>query len=64
MSHFQEASPDVYDWQLRMWANVTPPGGLNQPHAHPGNLCAAVRYLDMGDEVESDEDVGGAFNVE
>ena len=64
MSHFQEASPDVYDWQLRMWANVTPPGGLNQPHAHPGNLWAAVRYLDMGDEVESDEDVGGAFYVE
>jgi uncharacterized protein (TIGR02466 family) len=37
---------------------------LNQPHAHPDNLWAAVRYLDMGDEVESDEDVGGAFYVE
>lgn len=64
LSHFQEASPDVYDWQLRMWANVTPRGGLNQPHAHPGNLWAAVLYLDMGDELESDEDVGGAFYVE
>ena len=37
---------------------------MNQPHAHPGNLWAAVRYLDMGDELESDEDVGGAFYVE
>jgi len=64
LSHFQEASADNYDWQLRMWANVTPPGGLNQPHAHPGNLWAAVLYLDMGDETESGEDVGGAFYIE
>ncbi|MBL4582719.1 MAG: hypothetical protein JKY29_12970 [Gammaproteobacteria bacterium] len=64
MSHFQEASPDSYDWQLRMWANVTPPGGLNQPHAHPGNLWAAVLYLDMGDESDSSGDVGGAFYIE
>ncbi len=64
MSHFQEASPEAYDWQLRMWANVTPPGGLNQPHAHPGNLWAAVLYLDMGDESDSSEDVGGAFYIE
>lgn len=64
MTHFQEASADDYEWQLRMWANVTPPGGLNHMHAHPGNLWAAVLYLDMGDEPESGEDVGGAFYLE
>ncbi|GJM11887.1 MAG: hypothetical protein DHS20C12_02900 [Pseudohongiella sp.] len=64
MTHFQEASQDNYDWQLRMWANVTPAGGLNHMHAHPGNLWAAVLYLDMGDEPDSSEDVGGAFYVE
>lgn len=64
MTHFQEAESDSYDWQLRMWANVTPAGGLNHIHAHPGNLWAAVLYLDMGDEPESSEDVGGAFYVE
>lgn len=33
-------------------------------HAHPGNVWAAVLYIDMGDESESSEDVGGAFYVE
>lgn len=64
MTHFQEASQDSYDWQLRMWANVTPAGGLNHMHAHPGNLWAAVLYLDMGDEAGSEDDVGGAFYIE
>ncbi len=47
-----------------MWANVTSTGGLNHVHAHPGNLWAAVLYLDMGDETDSQEDVGGAFYIE
>lgn len=64
MTHFQEANSEDYDWQVRMWANVTPAGGSNQLHAHPGNLWAAVLYLDMGDEVEGDRDVGGAFYME
>ncbi len=64
MGHFQEASPDSYEWHLRMWANVTPASGLNHMHAHPGNLWAAVLYLDMGDEKDSSEDVGGAFYME
>ncbi len=64
MTHFQEASADNFEWKLRMWANVTPAGGLNHMHAHPGNLWAAVLYLDMGDEPDSSEDVGGAFYVE
>ena len=33
-------------------------------HAHPGNLWAAVLYLDMGDETDCSEDVGGAFYLE
>jgi len=64
MTHFQEAKPASYDWRVRMWANITPPGGMNHIHAHPGNLWAAVLYLDMGDETESPEEVGGAFYIE
>ena len=35
-------------------------------HAHPGNLWAAVLYVDMADEPEvvSDKDVGGALYIE
>ena len=66
MTHFQEAEAEGYEWNVRMWANVTPPGGLNHMHAHPGNLWAAVLYVDMGDEPEvvSDKDVGGALYIE
>jgi len=64
MTHFQEASADSYEWQVRMWANVTPAGGLNHIHAHPGNLWAAVLYVDMGDVPDSNEDVGGDFYIE
>ena len=64
MTHFQEANSQCYEWQVRMWANVTSTGGLNHVHAHPGNLWAAVLYLDMGDETDSQENVGGAFYIE
>lgn len=59
MSHFLEGTVDSYDWYVRMWANITPKGGLNQPHAHPGNLWAAVLYLDLGDA-----NAGGALYLE
>jgi uncharacterized protein (TIGR02466 family) len=72
LSHFQDSTVDSYDWSARMWANVTSKGGLNQAHAHPGNLWAAVLYLDLGDNLDKDiseapertEDVGGAFYIE
>ena len=48
MSHFEEASVDDFDWKVTMWANVTAPRGLNELHSHPGNLWAAVLYIDMG----------------
>ena len=60
---FQEARPESFHWVVRMWANVTPRGGLNHLHAHPGNLWAAVMYLDMGEENETG-DSGGAFYME
>ena len=60
---FQEAKPESFHWVVRMWANVTPQGGLNHLHSHPGNLWAAVMYLDMGEENESG-DSGGAFYME
>ncbi|GAB5498563.1 MAG: hypothetical protein PsegKO_08740 [Pseudohongiellaceae bacterium] len=63
MSHFLGGSAEDLDWFVRMWANVTPHGGLNHVHAHPGNLWAAVLYLDMGAETD-DEDVGGNFYLE
>ena len=62
MSHFQDSSVDNYDWVVRMWANVTPPGGLNHLHSHPGNFWAAVLYIDMGDG--DGEQHGGEFYME
>lgn len=64
MSHFQESTVDQFNWQVRMWANVTPKNGLNHMHAHPGNLWAAVLYIDMGTEADSNQDVGGNFYIE
>lgn len=63
MSHFLGGSADDLNWSVRMWANVTPHGGLNQVHAHPGNLWAAVLYLDLGAATEGEE-VGGNFYLE
>lgn len=63
LSHFQEGSPDGYDWFVRMWANVTARGGLNTIHSHPGNLWAAVFYLDMGG-ADDNTDLGGSLYVE
>lgn len=48
MSHFNDAPVDDYQWSVSMWANVSPPGALNQIHAHPGQLWAAVFYIDTG----------------
>ena len=28
-----------------MWANINPPGGLNQPHIHPNALFSGVYYV-------------------
>ena len=62
MSHFEESSTEDRQWIVRMWANVTPAGGLNLLHSHPSNLWAAVLYIDMGHENEQDSgDVGGTF---
>lgn len=63
LTHFEESSAERYDWMVKMWANVTPAGGLNHLHAHPGNMWAAVLYIDLGDQ-DSAGDVGGAFYVE
>lgn len=62
MSHFKEAGVDDFDWTVAMWANVSPAGALNQLHAHPGNLWAAVFYLDLG--AEPGESAGGELYLE
>ena len=64
MTRFQEASAEDYEWTVRMWANVTAKGGFNHMHAHPGNMWAAVLYVDMGEDGESGEAIGGEFYVE
>ncbi len=65
MSHFKESNQDNYEWLVRMWANISPTGGLNHLHSHPGNLWAAVLYLDMGDDASHPLDsVGGRFYLE
>ena len=28
-----------------MWANINPPGGMNQPHIHPNSLFSGVYYI-------------------
>jgi len=28
-----------------MWANINPPGGMNQPHIHPNALFSGVYYV-------------------
>lgn len=63
MTQFKESSVADHEWIVRMWANVTPKGGFNHLHAHPGNLWAAVLYLDMGLD-EGTDSSNGAFYVE
>ncbi|MGF1549423.1 MAG: TIGR02466 family protein [Sphingomonadaceae bacterium] len=63
LSHFNEADPKKIDWRLSMWANVSPPGALNQTHAHPGNVWAAVYYVALGRE-DGDMESGGALRIE
>ena len=53
MSHFQDSSVADREFLVRMWADVTPAGGLNHLHSHPGNLWAAV-LDDMGYETEQE----------
>lgn len=45
LSHFDGRDPASLAWDVRMWANVSPPGALNTSHAHPGVLWAAVYYV-------------------
>jgi uncharacterized protein (TIGR02466 family) len=48
MSGFVEGTPADFDWPVCAWANVSPPGALNNLHAHPGNAWAAVYYVTTG----------------
>ena len=65
MSYFKESSAEDREWIVRMWANVTPAGGLNLLHSHPGNLWAAVLYIDMGHETEQESrNAGGSLYLE
>jgi uncharacterized protein (TIGR02466 family) len=59
MTAFASGGAESLDWTVAMWANVSPPGALNHLHAHPGNVWAAVFYVDIGDEAG-----GGALYLE
>jgi len=36
---------DRYARLGNMWANINPPGGMNQPHIHPNALFSGVYYV-------------------
>ena len=36
---------DRYARLGNMWANINPPGGMNQPHVHPNALFSGVYYV-------------------
>lgn len=55
LSHFEGRDAATVEWDVRMWANVSPPGALNMSHAHPGVLWAAVYYVAAGEEGEGGE---------
>jgi len=42
-----------YQMGVEMWANVLPPGAVNQQHAHAGALWSAVYYVDDGGDREN-----------
>jgi len=44
----QGDGPPRFSWSIEMWANVSPPGGLNDLHSHPGAFWSAVYYVDTG----------------
>lgn len=48
-----------HEWRSTMWANVSPPGGLNQMHTHPGAYWSAVYYVDDGYAGVDDPSLGG-----
>lgn len=61
LSTFEGRDSKAFDWSVKMWANVSPPGALNMSHAHPGVLWAAVYYVDMGAPSPDAEDGGELF---
>jgi uncharacterized protein (TIGR02466 family) len=63
ISALDDRDIDTLAWDVRMWANVSPPGALNMSHAHPGVLWAAVFYVDMGDP-PAGGDAGGELYFE
>ncbi|WP_081621166.1 TIGR02466 family protein [Hirschia maritima] len=67
MSHFADAKAEKVKWNIQMWANITPKGGSNHIHVHPGNLWSAVLYVDMGgiDDIgDNTTGLGGEFYFE
>ncbi|WP_404336316.1 TIGR02466 family protein [Sphingomonas sp. MMS12-HWE2-04] len=61
MSHFDGRDARSLNWEVKMWANISPPGALNMSHAHPGVLWAAVYYVDMGTPPSGDDAGGELF---
>ena len=48
-----------HKWVANMWANISPPGGSNQMHTHPGAYWSAVYYVDDGYAGAFDPVLGG-----
>ncbi len=64
ITHSEGYGWDKVGWAVQMWANVSGPGASNMLHVHPGNLWAAVFYVDLGIGDRAQEDVGGEIYFE
>ena len=53
------SDPGAFVWSIDMWANVTPPGGSNEAHVHPGVVWSAVYYVEDGYGGSGDPALGG-----
>ena len=42
---YEKEHLDRYAKLGNMWANINPPGGMNQPHIHPNSLFSGVYYV-------------------
>jgi uncharacterized protein (TIGR02466 family) len=51
-------------WLLDMWANVSPPGGSNDYHSHPGAVWSGVYYVDDGYGGADGSNLGGELVFE
>ena len=58
-THHPNPEAEPFRWYLDMWANISPPGGSNESHCHPGAVWSAVYYVEDGYGGSVDPSLGG-----